>query len=275
NKQDAYSADQENLIAESQVDLMYPVRRALHLRSGLGMKNNSKLKMDPGLIMAFLKTDEYKYGARSMTRILEHLKRDSSRKISRSELPSVKFMSGHIDFDRFMSIANSNRTGKLPVEDLAKAIHLTWVENVNGNNSPQAINQEYDTLPAALKFDYLLTAKRILYLITGLGFKVVRKEDLRPTMMVEFKIRYIKDANEIEVLAKEEHRGWTEARHRAGWRKGSLRNDYLKKDPHLVEYSKLKSRDMEKDRNTISNIPDYFEHLDYKIVRGKRTKLNL
>jgi hypothetical protein len=161
------------------------------------------------------------------------------------------------------------------VEDLAKAIHLTWVENVNGNNSPPAINQEYNALPAALKFDYLLTAKRILYLITGLGFKVVRKEDLRPTMMVEFKIRYIKDTNELEVLAKEEHRGWTEARHRAGWRKGSLRNDYLKKDPHLVEYTKLKSRDMEKDRNTISNIPDYFEHLDYKIVRGKRTKLNL
>ncbi len=275
NKQDAYSADQENLIAESQADLMYPVRRALHLRSGLGMKNNSKLKMDPGLIMAFLKTNEYKHGARSMTQILEHLKRDSSRKISRSELPSVKFMSGHIDFDRFMSIANSNRTGKLPVEDLAIAIHLTWVENVNGNNSPSVLNQEYATLPAALKLDYLLTAKRILYLITGLGFKVVRKEDLRPTMMVEFKIRYIKDTNELEVLAKEEHRGWTEAKHRAGWRKGSLRNDYLKKDPHLVEYSKLKSRDMEKDRNTIQLIPDYFEKLNYKIVRAKRSKLKL
>jgi len=275
NKQDAYSADQENLITESQVDLMYPVRRALHLRSGLGKKNNSKLKMDPGLIIAFLKTDEYKHGAGSMTRILEHLKKDSSGKISRSELPSVKFMSGHVDFDEFMSIANSNRAGKLPVEDLAKAIHLTWLGNHEVNDNPPAINQEYDTLPAALKFDYLLTAKRILYLISGLGFKVVRKEDLRPTMMVEFKIRYIKDANEIEVLAKEEHRGWTEARHRAGWRKGSLRNDYLKKDPHLVEYTKLKSRDMEKDRNTISNIPDYFEHLNYKIVRGKRSKLKL
>jgi hypothetical protein len=146
---------------------------------------------------------------------------------------------------------------------------------VNANNSPLAINQEYDTLPAAVKFDYLLTAKRILYLITGLGFKVVRKEDLRPTMMVEFKIRYIKDANELEVLAEEEHRGWTEARYRAGWRNGSQRNDYLKRDPHLVDYTKLKSRDREKDQNTIRNIPEYFEHLDYKIVRAKRGKLKL
>lgn len=275
NKQDAYSADQENLIGESQVDLMYPVRRALHLRSVLGMKNSSKLKMDPGLIMAFLKTDEYKHGARSMTSILEHLKKDPSRKISRSELPSAKFMNGHLDFDRFMNIANANRTGKLPVEELAKAIHMTWVENVNAKSSQPTINQEYDTLPAALKFDYLLTAKRILYLITSQGFKVVRKEDLRPTMMVEFKIRHIKDTNELEVMAKEEHRGWTDARYRAGWRKGSQRNDYLKKDPNLVDYTKLNSRDKEKDRNTIQFIPDYFEKLNYKIVRSKRNKLNL
>jgi len=184
-------------------------------------------------------------------------------------------MSGHIDFDRFMRIANSNRAGKLPVEDLAKAIHQTWLGNLEANNSTPAINQEYETLPAALKFDYLLTAKRMLYLISGLGFKVVRKEDPRPPMMVEFKVRYIKDANELEALAKEEPRGWTEARHRAGWRNGSLRNDYLKKDPNLTEYTKLKSRDKEKDRNTIQFIPDYFEKLDYKVVRGKRGKLKL
>ena len=275
NKQDAYSANQENLIAESQDDLMYPIRRALHIRSSLGIKKNKKLKMDPGLIMAFLKTDEYKHGTSSMTQILEHLKRKSSRKISRSELPSLKFMSGHLDFDRFMSIANSNRAGKLPVEDLAKAIHQTWLGNLEVNISPSALNQEYETLPAALKFDYLLTARRILYLISGLGFKVVRKEDPRPPMMVEFKVRYIKDANELEVLAKEEHKGWTEARHRAGWRKGSERNDYLKRDPQLVDYTKLKSRDKEKDRNTIQLIPDYFDHLNYKIVRAKRGKFKL
>ena len=275
NRQDAYSPDQENLIAEFQADLMYPVRRTLHLRSGLGMKNNRKLKMDPGLIMAFLKTREYKHGTRSMTRILEHLKGDSSRKISRSELPSVKFMSGHVDFDGFMSIANSNRASKLTVEDLAKAIHMTWLENENGNNSPPAVNQVYDTLLAALKFDYLLTAKRILNTLSGLGFMVVRKEDLRPTMMVEFKMRYIKDTNELEYLANEEHSGWTKAKQRAGWRKGAIRNEYLKKDPSLVKYKNLKSRDKERDRNTIQFIPDYFEKLNYKIVRAKRSKLNL
>ena len=274
NRQDAYSADQENLIAKFQADLMYPVRRAFHLRSGLGIKNNKKLKMDQGLIMAFLKTGEYKHGTRSMNRILEHLKRDSSRKISWSELPSVKFMSGHVDSDGFMSIANYNRA-KLPVEDLAKAIHLTWVENEKVNNSSPVVNQVYDTLPAALIFDYLLTAKRILNTLSGLGFMVVRKEDLRPTMMVEFKMRYIKDANELEYLANEEHSGWTKAKRRAGWRKGSTRNDYLKRDPHLVKYKNLKSRDKEKDRETIRQIPDYFEHLNYKIVRAKRNKLNL
>jgi hypothetical protein len=275
NREDGYSAEQENLIAEYPEDFMYPVRRAQYLRSGLGKKNNRKLKMDPGLIMAFLKTGEYKKGVSSMTRILEHLKKDSSRKISRSELPSVKFMSGHVDFDEFMRIANANRAGKPPVEDLAKAIQLTWLENGNGNNSPPSGNQVYDTLPSALKFDYLLTAKRILNMLSALGFRVVRKEDPRPTMMVEFKMRYIKDTDELEFLAGEEHRGWTQARKKAGWRKGSLRNDYLKRDPFLVKYKNLKSREKEKYRNTIQYIPDYFEKLNYKIVRGKRGKLKL
>ncbi len=275
NKEDGYSANQENLISEYQEDLMYPVRRALHLRSGLGKKNNRKLKMDPGLIMAFLKTSEYKQGARSMTRILEHLKSDSSRRISRSALPSVKFMSGHVDFDEFMSIANSNRAGKLPVEELAKAIHLTWHENLNEDNRPPAFNQAYDTLPSAMKYEYLLTAKRILNMLSALGFKVVRKEDLRPKMMAEFKMRYIKDDSELEFLAAEEHTGWVKARKKTGWKKGTEHNDYYKKDPRLVKYKNLKSREKEPSRETIRHIPDYFEHMEYKIVRGKRMKLKL
>jgi hypothetical protein len=275
NRDDGYNASQEHWISGYQEDLMYPVRRVLYLRSGLGRQNDKKLKMDPGLIMAFLKTGEYKYGVKSMIQMLEHLKKGASGKISRSELPAVKFMSGHVDFDEFMSIANSNRAGKLPVEDLARAIHLTWMENGTGNNTPPALNQAYDALPAALKFDYLLTAKRILDMVSNLGFKVVRKEDLRPTMMVEFKIRYIRDENELEFLAGEEHKGWVKARKSAGWRSGLLRNDYLKRDPYLVKYKNLKSREKESARETIRCIPDYFEHLEYKIVRGKRGVLKL
>ena len=275
NREDGYSANQENLITEYQEDLMYPVRRALHLRSGLDKNNNRKLKMDPGLILAFLKTGSYKHGARSMTQILDHLKRNSSGKISRSALPSVKFMSGHLNFDEFMGIANSNRAGKLPLEDLAKAIHQTWRDNPSPNNRLSAYNKAYDTLPAVLKYEYLLTAKRILNMLNAVGFKVVRKEDLRPKMMVEFKMRYIKDDNELEFLATEEHRGWVKAKRMTGWKKGIEYNEYYKRDPRLVKYSNIKARDKEPSRDTIRQIPDYFEHLDYKLVRGKRMKLKL
>ena len=184
-------------------------------------------------------------------------------------------MSGHIDFDEFMSIANSNRAGKLPVEDLSKAIHKTWLENLNGDNNPPAVDQLFDNLAAAMKYEYLLTAKRILNMLSALGFKVVRKEDLRPKMMVEFKMRYIKDDNELEFLAAEEHTGWVKARQKTGWKKGAEHNDYYKKDPRLAKYKNLKAREKEPSRDTIRHIPDYFEHLEYKIVRGKRMKLKL
>jgi hypothetical protein len=112
-------------------------------------------------------------------------------------------------------------------------------------------------------------------LLSDLGFKVVRKEDLRPTMMVEFKVRYLKDETELEFLAREEHKGWVNARKSAGRRSGPAKNDYLKRDPLLVKYKNLKSREKEAARETIRRIPYYFEHLEYKIVRAKRGKLKL
>jgi hypothetical protein len=184
-------------------------------------------------------------------------------------------MSGHVDFDDFMSIANSNRTGKFPLEDLAKAIYLTRHENLSGDTHPIAASHLYDALPAAVKYEYLLTARRILSMLSALGFKVVRKEDLRPKMMVEFKMRYIKDDNELEFLAAEEHSGWVKARKKNGWKTGAVPNIYYKKDPRLVKYKNLKARDKEPYKDTIRHIPDYFENLDFKIVRGKRMKLKL
>jgi hypothetical protein len=112
-------------------------------------------------------------------------------------------------------------------------------------------------------------------MLSALGFKVVRKEDLRPKMMVEFKMRYIKDENELEYLAEEEHTGWVKARKMTGWKKGTVLNDYYKRDPRLVKYKNLKAREKEYSRDTIRHIPDYFENLDFKIVRGKRMKLKL
>ena len=275
NRKLLYDSTQDDWITEDPADLMYPVRRALYLRTCLGGKNDKKLKMDPGLVMAFLKTGNYKHGSRSMSRILKHLKIDSSGQICRSELPSDEFMSLHVDSDEFMKIANDNRMDRFPLEDLAKALHLTWLETMQGNDDQIIFNQEYETLPEGMKFDLILTSKRILNMLKELGFKVVRNNDPRPSMMVEFKIRYIKDTDELEFLAKEEHRGWIKARKRAGWSKATIRNDYFKKDPRLAKYKNLKSKEKEKDRNTILNIPAYFDHLNFKIVRAKRTKLNL
>jgi hypothetical protein len=42
-----------------------------------------------------------------------------------------------------------------------------------------------------------------------------------------------------------------------------------------MKYKNLKSREKEMARETIRRIPDYFEHLEYKIVRGKRAVLKI
>jgi hypothetical protein len=275
NRKLLYDSDQDDWKKEDPADLLYPVRRALYMRTCWGIEPDEKLKMDPGLVMAFLKTSYYKHGARSLSHILKHLKSDSSGQVSRSELPSDEIMSQHVDFDEFMHIANDKRMDKFPVEDLAKVLYQKWLEKIRGQDTQSIFHHDYENLPEEMKLDHMFSAERILNMLNVLGYKAVRNKDPRPSMMVEFKIRFIKDTNELEFLAKEEHKGWTKARKRAGWRKGIIRNDYFKRDPRLVKYKDLKAGEKEEVRNTIRNMPDYFEQLNYKIVRAKRTKLNL
>ncbi len=275
NRKRLYDSDLDVWGEEDPSDLMFPLRRALYMRTSLGLKSDEELKMDPGLIMAFLKTGYYKHGARSLSHILKHLKSDTPGEVSRSELPSDEIMGQHVDFDEFMRIANEHRMDKVPVEDLAKVLYRARVENTRGQDVQTMMHPDFGNLPEKLRLDHILSAERLLNMMNVLGYKAVRNKDPRPSMMAEFKIRFIKDPEELEFLAKEVHRGWTKAVKKAGWRTGAIRNDYYKKDPRLVKFKDLKASDKEQVRNTIRSIPDFFEQLNYKIVRAKRNKLNL
>ena len=64
-------------------DLTWPIRRALMLRSVLGLKDNPKiadvLDMDRGLLYALLSVPHYRHGSRSFEKILLTLANDGDR----------------------------------------------------------------------------------------------------------------------------------------------------------------------------------------------------
>ena len=253
-------------------DMMVPVRRALFIRTCLEMKEKEKLKMDPGLVTAFLKTDRYKHGSRSLSRILDHLKNDPEGWISRSDLPSDEIMNLHLDFDRFIGIANDdkNREISFPIEELAQEIHLTWMEIVKEHDEENIFRREYMILPEDIKYDNVKAAERLMKMLIDEGFEVVREEDPRPSAIQEFENKYIGNKKILEALAEKEHNDWVSAREKAGWRYGENRSDYLKEHPNMdpdKRYEDFAEKEKRKDRDTITKIPETIKKTKYKIVK--------
>ncbi|MBN2202559.1 ATP-binding protein, partial [bacterium] len=81
---------------EDPEDVCFPVRRALLLRSILGLKDGTRLDMDSGLLTAFIETDRYRHGSRSMEKIVLLMKKPAGA-IRRSDLPAEDVLSLHTD----------------------------------------------------------------------------------------------------------------------------------------------------------------------------------
>jgi hypothetical protein len=89
-------------------DITFPVRRALLLRFHLGVGPDARMTIDPGLLAAFLKIDEYRHGARSLEKIAQQVRLASHRgEFTRSDLPSRTELDLHVVAERFLNLVES------------------------------------------------------------------------------------------------------------------------------------------------------------------------
>jgi hypothetical protein len=71
-----------------------------------------------------------------------------------------------------------------------------------------------------------------------------------------------------EVMAKNVHEVWAEARMAEGWTYGLQRNDVLKTHPGLVPYEELPESERAYDRNTAIGTLKLIRALGYDIVKS-------
>jgi hypothetical protein len=72
---------------------------------------------------------------------------------------------------------------------------------------------------------------------------------------------------EVERLARVEHRRWMRAKEDDGWRFGSPRNDDLKIHDQLVDWEKLDDTNRNRDRNPVRALPEMLELTGFRIQR--------
>jgi hypothetical protein len=255
-------------------DVCFPVRRAILLRSWLGLmdpkkkQSRKRLDMDSGLLAALIEVDHYHHGARSMEKIVMTVKRDGKGGYHRSALPSNEVLEMNIkEPARFLEIMDQPRAFQRHAWRLAPAIHAAWAELADQEN---AYKTGFDKLPEEAKGDNYAAALRIPLLLGLVGLQLVEEHDKRPAVSdVEAILE-----NHLELLAEEEHTGWMEVKIANGWEKAPLPKDKdeekaqraVRQTHCLVRYAELGEPDKDKDRKSIRNIPAVATMAQFKIV---------
>lgn len=79
---------------------------------------------------------------------------------------------------------------------------------------------------------------------------------------------FVFTADEVEMLAQQEHDRWMQAKLADGWRYGTPRNDELKIHDQLVDWEQLDETNRNKDRGPVRELPEMLELTGFRIQRA-------
>jgi hypothetical protein len=246
-------------------DVSYPMRRALLLRGFLGAKEpDSVLRIDRGLLTALLEVGHYRNGARSMEKLLAHLRGPEGEPPSRALLPHRDLMEMFVrEVDDFYRLLKPMNTLNEKTLELAKAIHAAYCRNNAGKAGidPNSL-KSWDDLTPELRHSNLAAAERITEILALIGCTVESgpfpKEEKEAILAVIHQ--------NLDLMAEEEHNGWWDTKRADGYRYGPVKDPVNREHPLMIPYSQLPESEKDKDRNAMLDYPDLLGDAGFRIV---------
>ena len=260
-------------------DVDYPVRRAILLRSLLGLvrtkeedRENETLNMDRGLLTAFLEIDHYRNGARSLEKLILQTRDRGGLPLRRAHLPPDNLLALYVDdVPRFHALIRRSHDFVEQAEKLAPILHEDWRQSLLGKERGGQYDKPYAELDQEGKDANIAAAVRIPEILALAGFilepgEATTEEDAAVSKFLE---------DHLEILAEAEHDGWAEQRQIEGWTYDPTKHERDKVNrthPLLVAYAELPTEQKDKDRRTIRNYPKYARAAGYKIMSLRSPK---
>ncbi len=150
-------------------------------------------------------------------------------------------------------------------EQLAKAIHDAYLQRAieRGESADTSDSvRPWDELPTYLKDFNREQAGDIVRKLAMVG--------LCALPMNGSSLPFTFADEEVEMLAKAEHRRWVEERTAKGWRHGPIRDNDRKLHPDLVDWEDLSEDSRDKDRSAVRTIPQHLALVGLRIVRTRQ-----
>ncbi len=252
---------------DDSADVGFPVRRAILLRSLLGLvkdKENEVLNIDRGLLTALLEINHYRNGARSMEKLVSSMRDNGGLPLRRAQLPTSDLLALYVDdVPHFHALIRRSYAFLAQAERLAPALHEDWRANLTEKEKGGSYDKPYEGLEEEGKAANIAAASRIPEILALAGFVL---EEGKASLEEEKAVGAFLELH-IDLLAEAEHQGWEEQKRMEGWVYGPSPKDNEKRThPLFVQYSELPKAEKEKDRRTIRNYPKYARNTGFKIV---------
>jgi len=267
-REDATAQTGANVWNDDATDVSYTIRRALLLRGFLGAKDpDAVLRIDRGLLTALLEVGHYRNGARSMEKLLAHLRGSEGDSPSRALLPHRDLMEMFVrDADDFYQRLRSVNTLNARIHELAEVIHRDYCGINNGKKGidPDSL-KPWEELTPELQHSNIAAAERIPDILELIGCT------MEPGPFAEEEKKAITAVihDNLELMATEEHNGWMDTKRADGWRYGPVKDKDLREHPLMIPYSQLPESEKKKDRASMLNYPRLLGNAGFRIVPRK------
>ncbi|HEX6954884.1 MAG TPA: hypothetical protein VF156_08385 [Agromyces sp.] len=235
------------------------IRRAILLRSILDRSaphlfDDGVLRIDAGVLRAFLEVSSYRHGARSMEAIVASSGLAGARIFARSDLPSAAQLVLHVDPHEFEALVQHPALEGALLERLARSAHAVYSAAL----PPGRAALPYDDLPDYVQEENRANVRDIPAKLARLGCVMVpASAGAAPTRLTE---------DEVERLAADEHLRWMQDLG-PGWRYGSPTDPVDRVHEAYLPWEDLPPQQQDKDRNLIRRIPAILETAGYTIAR--------
>lgn len=267
---------------EADPDPYYVIRRAILLHSILKrgvpelfekMAGKPVLRIDPGVLRAFLQTSLYKHGVRSMESVIVMSMLSGKQSYERSCLPAEAQLNLHVDGQDFLSLVQQISLDEVTLEKLAMAAHevfceglrargYQWGPQTNDDLKTHASLVSYAELPEYQKEQNRATVRDILNKLSLAGYVMTPARSNEPPFNFP--------GNDLELLAELEHERWVNTLLGSGWQVGPETDKAHKIHRALVPWGELSEADKDKDRDLVRGIPDILARAGYAVQRSGR-----
>jgi predicted dinucleotide-binding enzyme len=147
------------------------------------------------------------------------------------------------------------------LDSLARAFHAQYRDSRETTDQSSAAGKPWNMLPETLKMSNRRRADNLPFLLVQAGLEM--KPSTAPTL-VEL------TSDEIELLARLEHRRWMIERQLLGFSYGEARSDFPPRHELLVDWDQLPEAERERNRKDFADLPKVLAGANFEIWRAQK-----